>query len=268
MSFITERYFQILENHKLYERIYNEQSLRIFVENHVICVWSYNFLLRQIHQELVSHIHPLNSQLQKEAIRLVSEIILEEEVEEQGDGSLLSHLEIYLEAMQDLGADISPIVSFFDLQEAGASWQSALKHASFSLPLARYARQISRLGQRSLHEKAAALFYEGEPFIPDSFLVKLGQLGPKLKVARLLDYFERHIEGLKRPGFSASGRLVEIFCGEDQNMSLAAEKAAEEAMKNRIELWNHLYDSMLSDPPESEVKKARPSTLKLVSPAL
>lgn len=43
MSFITERYFQILENHKLYERVNDEQSLRLFMEHHVICVWSYNF---------------------------------------------------------------------------------------------------------------------------------------------------------------------------------------------------------------------------------
>jgi hypothetical protein len=267
MSFITERYFQILENHKLYERVYDEQSLRIFVEHHVICVWAYNFLLRQIHQELVSLIHPLNSQPQKEAIRLVSEIILEEEVEEQGDGSLLSHLEIYLEAMQDLGADISPIVSFFDLQEAGATWPAALKHASFSPAVARYARRISRFAQRPMHERAAALFYEGEPFIPDSFLAKLGLMGPKFKVARLLDYFERHIEGLKRPGFSASGRLVEIFCGDDAQMSLAAEKAAEEAMKNRIELWNHLHEALVVEP-MSDSKSFRNVTLKLVAPAL
>ena len=267
MSFITERYFQILESHKLYERIYNEQALRLFVEHHVICVWAYNFLLRQIHQEVVALVHPLNSQAQKEAIRLVSKIILEEEVEEQHDGSLLSHLEIYLEAMQDLGADISPVVCFFDMQEAGYTWQEALKHANFSAPVALYARKISRLAQQPIHERAAALFYEGEPYIPDSFLEQLGQMGTKAKVNRLLDYFERHIEGLKRPGFSASGRLVEIFCGDNELLNEDAEKAAEQAMKNRIELWDHLLE-LVMQLPMTDCIRARPVTLKLVSRSL
>jgi hypothetical protein len=267
MSFITERYFQILENHKLYERVNDEQSLRLFVEHHVICVWSYNYLLREIHQELVSLIHPLNSQSQKEAIRLASELILEEEVEEQQDGSLLSHFEIYLEAMQDLGANISPIVSFFDLQDSGQNWQTALKHARFPTAVSRYARKMSRFAQAPLHERAAALFYEGEPFIPDSFLLRLGQLDSSVKVGRLLDYFERHIEGLKRPGFSASGRLVEILCSNDEQMSREAEQAAEEAMKNRVELWNFMSEQLESLP--APIKKPRPATtLRLVSTSL
>jgi hypothetical protein len=263
MSFITERYFQILDNHKLYERVNDEQALRLFVEHHVICVWSYNFLLREIHQELVGMIHPLNSQSQKEAIRLVSEMVLEEEVEEQQDGSLLSHFEIYLEAMQDLGANIGPIVSFFDLQDSGQNWQTALKHARFPA-VSRYARKMSRFAQAPLHEKAAALFYEGEPFIPDSFLLRLGQMGNTVKIGRLLDYFERHIEGLKRPGFSASGRLVEILCNNDEQMSMEAERAAEEAMKNRVELWNYLTEQLEALP--EPIKKTRPApTLRLVS---
>jgi len=264
MSFMTERYFQILEAHKLYDRIYDEYSLRLFVEHHVICVWTYNYLLRNIYQELVNSIQPLNSQTQKEAIRLTSEIILEEELEEQGDGSLQSHLEIYLEAMQDLGADIGPIVSFFDMQENGVTWQSALKQARFPQEVTRYARRMSEYFQRPLHERAAILFYEGEPYIPDSFLHRLGQLSPRLPVHRLLDYFERHIEGLKRPGFSATGRLVEIFCADDEHLNQEAERAAEEAMNARIELWNHLTNQIQAAP---IIKPGPRAALRLVTSA-
>ncbi len=240
MSFMTERYFQMLETHKLYERVSDENALRTFVEHHVICVWSYSFLLRNIYQELVSVIHPLNSQGQKEAIRLISEIILDEEVEEQHDGSLMSHMEVYMEAMQDLGADLGPIVTFFDMQDAGADWQDALEAAEFSPAITEYARCIGSFFKRPLHERAAILFYEGEPYIPDQFLSKLGLLSSKHRTHRLLDYFERHIEGLKRPGFSAAGRLVEIFCGDSDAFNEAAEKAAECAMKARIEFWNQV----------------------------
>lgn len=240
MSFMTERYFQMLETHKLYERVGDEKALRTFIEHHVICVWGYSYLLRNIYQELVNGIHPLISQEQKEALRLVSEIILDEEVEEQHDGSLMSHMEVYMEAMQDLGADMGPIVTFFDMQDAGADWQDSLEAAQFSPALMRYAQIIGSFFDRPLHERAAVLFYEGEPYIPDGFLSKLGQLSSRFKTHRLLDYFERHIEGLKRPGFSAAGRLVEIFCGDSDAYNDAAERAAECVMKARIELWNEI----------------------------
>ncbi len=108
------------------------------------------------------------------------------------------------------------------------------------------------------------LFYEGEPYIPDAFLQRLGQLSPRLQVHRLLDYFERHIEGLKRPGFSATGRLVEIFCADDEILNLEAEKAAEEAMKARIELWSHLTSQLHAAP----VRKAEHrAALRLVTSA-
>lgn len=244
MSFMTERYFQMLETHKLYDRICDEKSLRTFVEHHVICAWSYSYLLKNIHQELVNGMHTLISQEQKEALRLISELILDEEVEEQHDGSLMSHMEVYMEAMQDLGADMGPIVTFFDMQEAGADWQDSLAAAQFSPAATRYIQMIGGFFERPLHERAAVLFYEGEPYIPDLFLSKLGQLSSRFPTHRLLDYFERHIEGLKRPGFSAAGRLVEIFCGDSDAHNEAAEKAAECVMKARIELWNQVSSEL------------------------
>ncbi|MBC7660167.1 MAG: DUF3050 domain-containing protein [Chitinophagaceae bacterium] len=240
MSFMTERYFQILENHKLYKQVQDENALRIFVEHHVLCVWGYGFLLRNLYQDLVGRIEPLASQPQKEAQKLIAEIMVEEEFEEQADGSLSSHLELYLEAMGQIGADMAPTMSLFDMHEGGQSWQVGLQQSNFPSLAARYARCILSFADRPLHERAALLFYEGEPFIPDNFLVHLSNLGPNTDT--LVDYFERHIEGLKKPGFSASGRLVELFCGDDVQLNDEAEKAAELIMNLRIELWNEIAE--------------------------
>ncbi len=240
MSFMTERYFQILENHKLYKKIQDETALRIFVEHHILCVWGYGFLLRNLYQDLVGRIVPLASHPQKEAQKLIAGIMIEEEFEEQADGSLSSHLELYLEAMQLIGADMGPTMSLFDMFENGQSWKIGLQQSHFPSLAARYARCILSFAERPLHERAAILFYEGEPFIPDNFLCQLAHLGPASE--GLIEYFEHHIEGLKKPGFSASGRLVELFCGDDVQLNDEAEKAAELIMNLRIELWNEIYD--------------------------
>lgn len=261
MSFMTERYFQILENHKLYKNLSNETALRVFVEHHILCVWGYGFLLRNIYQDLVGRIAPLASQAQKEAQKLIAEIMVEEEFEEQADGSLSSHLELYLEAMQILGADMGPTMSLFDMHESGQSWKVGLQQSNFPSLAARYARCILSFADRPLHERAALLFYEGEPFIPDNFLVHLSSFGKRTD--GLVEYFERHIEGLKKPGFSASGRLVELFCGDDVQLNDEAERAAELIMNLRIELWNEICDRI--EETQNSEKPAMKNHLRLVA---
>jgi hypothetical protein len=263
MSFMTERYFQILENHRLYKMIQDENALKTFVEHHVLCVWSYGFLMQNLYKELVARLEPLATQAQKEAQRLIAEMMIAEEFAVQEDGASASHLELYIEAMQMIGADTGPTISLFDMHENGQGWQIGLQQSNFpSLP-ARYARCVLSFAERPLHERAALLFYEGEPFIPDSFLSAISGLSPGAD--SLVDYFEQHIEGLKKPGFSASGRLVELFCGDDATLNEEAEKAAELIMNLRIELFNDIADKIEAEQGEAK-RSPHKGHLKLVTP--
>lgn len=264
MSFMTERYFQILENHKLYKGIQDDNALKTFVEHHILCVWGYNFLMRNLYKDLVSRIEPLATQPQKEAQRLIAEMMVEEEFAEQEDGSSASHLELYIEAMQMIGADTAPTITLFDMYENGQEWKIGLQQSNFPSLAARYARCILSFAERPLHERAALLFYEGEPFIPDSFLHAISGMSPGADA--LVEYFERHIEGLKKPGFSASGRLVELFCGDDEALNDEAEKAAELIMNLRIELFNEISDRIEADQGVRKDSPERNNHLRLVTP--
>ena len=255
MSFMTERYFQILENHKLYKMIKDEAALKVFAEHHILCVWGYGFLMRNIYQDLVKRIEPLATQSQKEAQRLIAQMMIEEEFLKQDDGSSASHLEVYIEAMQLMGADTGPTISLFDIYENGQGWKIGLQQSNFPSLAARYARCILSFAERPLHERAALLFYEGEPFVPDTFLQSISGLGQGADA--LVEYFEGHIEGLKKPGFSASGRLVELFCGDNVQLNDEAEKAAELIMNLRIELFNEIADRI-----EALQGAAKENTLK------
>ncbi len=263
MSFMTERYFQILENHKLYKMIEDEKSLRIFVEHHILCVWGYGFLLRNLYKDLASRVEPLATHTQKEAQRLIATMMIEEEFAEEEDGTSSSHLELYIEAMQILGADTAPTMSLFDIYESGQGWKVGLQQSQFPSLAARYARCILSFADRPLHERAALLFYEGEPFIPDSFLDRLS--GMNRGADALVEYFEKHIEGLKRPGYSSSGRLVELFCGDDADLNDEAEKAAELIMNLRIELFNEIAERIEAIQGTNSVSPLK-QHLKLVTP--
>jgi hypothetical protein len=112
------------------------------------------------------------------------------------------------------------------------------------------------------HKKAAALFYEGEPFIPDTFLIRLNELSENPTAEGLIDYFERHIEGLKRPGYSSAGRLVEIFCDTNTTNHEECEAIAQQLMRHRLELWDRLDDKI------EQLKPQKPSVLENTLPNL
>ena len=238
MSFLIERYFQILENHVVYNKINCVESLSYFAERHVIAVWSYNALLRSLQKDVVAQSLPLNSEPQKMAIRLITEMVLNEEVDDLGDGSFQSHMELYLEAMRDINCDLSQVFTFFDLLHQIKPSDEIFSSCGFSACVERYARNTLNILRQPLHIRAAALFYEGEPYVPDKFLFHLWSLRDRAPVERFVEYFERHIEGLKHQDYSASGRLVEILCAFDPQLNLEAERMAERMMKKRIELWN------------------------------
>ena len=70
MSFMTDRYFQMLENHKIYDLLFNRQSIVYFLERHVICVWLYHTLIKSLYSELVDNLKCINSVEHKECLRL------------------------------------------------------------------------------------------------------------------------------------------------------------------------------------------------------
>ena len=82
MSFITDRYYQMLKNHRIYGLVNNQKTLSYFMERHVICVWIYHTLLQSLYQELVDGMQTINSDDKKECMRLVTEVVLDEVVED------------------------------------------------------------------------------------------------------------------------------------------------------------------------------------------
>lgn len=210
----------------------------------MICVWVYHTLIKNLYAELVDNLRCINSIEQKECLRLITEVILDEVVEDQGDGHIQSHLELYISSMEEIGANVGPILTFFDLIEKDKDLYRALRCANLPEEVTRYCKVIFPLLNAPAFQKAAVLFYEGEPYIPDRFLVNIEALLPKLEVNGLLDYFESHIEGLKRPGFSASGRLVEILSSYQTSYQADAERTAERVMRARLDLWNSISYSL------------------------
>jgi len=96
------------------------------MEHHVFAVWDFQSLLKAMQQRLTCTSIPWVPTADAEARRIVNEIVLDEESDELPDGGYASHFELYLQSMQQAGADTAPIERLLASLSLGAPISQAL----------------------------------------------------------------------------------------------------------------------------------------------
>ena len=118
-----------LTEHSVYSCLDGAANIRRFMEAHVFAVWDFMSLLKALQRELTCVDLPWVSRDDPQLMRLVNEIVLEEESGEDGRGGYMSHFELYRTAMAECGADRGPIDCFVGALRAGRPWEQALTDA-------------------------------------------------------------------------------------------------------------------------------------------
>ena len=120
-----------LRDHPLYAALRYPHELRTFLQYHVFCVWDFMSLLKALQRQLTCIDVPWLPTADPVARRLINEIVLGEESDEDGKGGHLSHFELYLAAMRDIGADMVPIERFLTVLRPAAPWTPPWKPPGF-----------------------------------------------------------------------------------------------------------------------------------------
>ena len=107
---------EVLLQHPLYRKIKTIKNLRSFTEGHVYAVWDFMSLLKALQIKLTCTTLPWFASEHPSTRYLINEIVLAEESDEYIDGRRLSHFEMYLDAMDAMGADLH-LVNKFIAQE-------------------------------------------------------------------------------------------------------------------------------------------------------
>lgn len=229
-----------LLDHALYDSVRNVDSLRVFMREHVFAVWDFMSLLKRLQQIVTCTTVPWLPPVDATASRFINEIVLGEECDDDGHGGYASHFELYLQAMEEVGADTKPICEFVGKLRQQVPAEQALAEATI-LPSTRgfvsATLQLVSLGQP--HEIASAFFHGREDVIPDMFsrlVVSLPQEG--VNVERLVHYLQRHIELDGDEHGPLASRLVDKLCNQQPLRRDEAIAAASQAISQRIALWN------------------------------
>src|SRR6201984_2747812 len=122
---------QLLE-HPVYAEVASVSDLRRFMEDHVFAVWDFMSLLKRLQQDLTCTKVPWFPADNARAARLINDIVIGEETDVDPDGSYISHLELYLRAMADVGASTRQFDAFRSLARGGTSVGAAMGRSGVS----------------------------------------------------------------------------------------------------------------------------------------
>lgn len=234
-----------LIRHPLYGAVHSAENLRLFMREHVFAVWDFMSLLKQLQRIVTCCEVPWRPAPDARLARFINEIVLGEECDEDGRGGYSSHFELYLNAMDEIGADTQVIREFVASLNRGISLEQALNDASI-LPSTRdFVRSTMCLAMEGQpHEVAAAFFYGREDVIPEMFSRLVDVLPDEgVPVARLDHYLRRHIELDASDHGPLALKLVATLCDNQPHREAEAASVAATAIKRRISLW----DGILSE---------------------
>jgi hypothetical protein len=234
-----------LLSHPIYQEIDRLGSLRLFMEHHVFAVWDFMSLLKTLQRRLCCVEVPWLPAADPIGCRLINEIVLAEESDEDGRGGFASHFELYHRAMTRCEANSFPIDGFLAELRQGKPVSAALQLPCVPECARRFVRQtFAFLEGGNLCAIASAFTFGREDLLPAVFQRIVDELNVEAGggLEDFKYYLERHIGLDGEEHGPMAKRLLLSLCGSDESRWHVAEQAAVDCLEARQELWNGICD--------------------------
>ena len=245
---VIEPLRQEIINHKVYSVINDLDDLKIFMEYHIYAVWDFMSLLKSLQMGLTCTTTPWFPVGNANTRYLINEIVAGEESDVDGAGVRKSHYEMYLEAMDQCGADTTAIYAFIAaLKETGNLNDSylAANVPQEAQEFVNFTFEVINSGQA--HLQSAAFTFGREDLIPNMFISIVGDLNRKFpdQLSLIKYYLDRHIEVDGDHHSHLALDMTAELCGDNEDYWNAAEKITIASLQQRINLWNGVYEEIM-----------------------
>ena len=235
-----------LKNHKLYNSIKTKEHLHIFMENHVFAVWDFMSILKTLQLKLTCVKVPWVPKGNGTLSRLINEIVLAEESDEDPYGQYFSHFEMYYHAMKEAGANTASIVIFLNSIESSDLFM-ALKNSNAHRPAIEFVTNTFNTLESSPPHIVATMFTLGrEEIIPDMFRQIVEEINKSSNgnFKSLIYYLDRHIGLDEDEHTPAALKMIKELCGEDESKWIESIKCGKLVMKSRITFWDSILNQI------------------------
>lgn len=236
-----------LLRHPVYSSIGDLDSLRRFTEHHVFAVWDFMSLLKSLQRELTCVSVPWIPVGSADTRYLINEIVLGEESDVDEIGNRISHFELYLDAMERLGASTVSIRAMIDRCNAGDD----LRHCIDTVDADQRVKDFMHFTfdvclDMPVHMKAAVFTFGREELIPGMFMKILDglYLDSPDEIGKFKYYIERHIEVDGGHHKNLAFEMVSRLCGDDDSKWGEVLEVSKVALQKRTELWSAAHEAI------------------------
>ena len=238
---------QQIINHKVYSLITEIEDLQIFMQQHIFAVWDFMSLLKSLQNNLTCTQVPWFPKGSADIRYLINEIVVGEECDVDLFGNRRSHFELYLDAMNQCGANTEQINTFINLLQNGDSIEDAFNSAAISAGTSSFVSSTFEIINTQKDYLQAAVFTFGrEDLIPSMFISIVNDIYKRIpsSVSIFKYYLERHIEVDGDHHSHLALEMTSSLCGDDEMKWKEVEIAVIKSLEQRILLWDTIFNEI------------------------
>ena len=226
-----------LAHHPVYSTFSNLSSIRHFMQHHVFAVWDFMSLLKSLQRHITCVELPWRpSAYPAEMVRLINQIVVGEESDLDQRGRPISHFELYLLGMEEIGASTVKIRDFLSDLNPEKIPSGTREFVQGNLKVAATGHVV---------EVAASFFFGREKLIPEMFEAMVKTLKEeRVEAPTFLYYLERHIEVDGGEHGPLAMQCLDSLINNDPKLRQIAMEAGVKALHARKKLWDHVLASL------------------------
>jgi hypothetical protein len=244
-----EKLYQSLDNHPVFNTLSNIENLQSFMSWHVFAVWDFMSLTKRLQRELTCVDLPWTPPIYPHAARLINDIVLGEESDDMPDGCHLSHYEMYLIAMEEIGADTSQVKKFVELVSSGVDVDKALIKVNAHPGIQDFVNHTIKIAMTgNVYQVLGNFFFSRENVIPMMFksLLERWQIDESM-APMFVYYLKRHIELDADSHGPAVWKIINEITEANPESIGELKEAASIATQARVNLWDGLLQQFSTE---------------------
>jgi hypothetical protein len=246
---VIEPLRQQIINHKVYSAIKDIDDLNFFMQYHVFAVWDFMSLLKTLQNNLTCTSIPWFPKGSADTRHLINEIVVGEESDVDSFGNRKSHFELYLDAMQQSGADTSQIEKFIEVLKITGDFNAAFTASETPKEARKFVEFTFKIiGSNKDYLQSAIFTFGREDLIPGMFVSIVNDIHKNFPdtISIFKYYLERHIEVDGDHHSHLALQMTSNLCGTEDEFWKEAEEATIESLKKRIDLWDGAYKQIIN----------------------